>query len=89
MRDPLRLSLAAAHGLAMQALLANGVSAAQAAAIADNVTAAERDGCVSHGLFRLPGYIRSVQQIKIMVWLVLQADVEQGAARACPFQRLC
>ncbi|MDA0698483.1 MAG: oxidoreductase, partial [Chloroflexi bacterium] len=52
MRDPLRLSLAAAHELALQALLANGVSAAQAAAIADNVTAAERDGCVSHGLFR-------------------------------------
>ncbi len=65
MRDPLRLALAAAHELALQALLANGVSAAQAAAIADNVTAAERDGCVSHGLFRLPGYIRSVQSLKV------------------------
>lgn len=61
----MRLSLDAAHALALQALLASGVSAAQAAAIAGNVTAAERDGCPSHGLFRLPGYIRSVQNLKV------------------------
>lgn len=65
MREPMRLSLDAAHALALQALLASGVSAAQADAIADNVTAAERDGCTSHGLFRLPGYIRSVQNLKV------------------------
>lgn len=65
MNAPLRLSLDAAHALALQALLASGVSTAQAAAIADNATAAERDGCVSHGLFRLPGYIRSVQNLKV------------------------
>ncbi len=65
MHAPLRLSLDAAHALALQALLASGVSASQAAAIADNVTAAEGDGCVSHGLFRLPGYLRSVQNLKV------------------------
>src|SRR5262249_55887030 len=37
----------------------------QASAIADTITAAERDDCQSHGLFRLPGYICSVRSGKV------------------------
>lgn len=52
-----RLDLAAIERLALKALLAKGFSEGQAAAIAANVTAAERDGCRSHGLFRIPFYV--------------------------------
>src|ERR671925_1597565 len=65
MSDPVRLSLAAVHTLAMQVLRAHGVSAPQARAIADTITAAERDDCQSHGLFRLPGYVSSVRSGKV------------------------
>jgi LDH2 family malate/lactate/ureidoglycolate dehydrogenase len=49
----------------MQALQANGVSEDHAGAIADTVTAAERDDCKSHGLFRIPGYIMAVRSGKV------------------------
>ena len=51
--------------LARQTLLANGCDAANAAAIADTVTRAERDGSTSHGLFRLPGYVKSMKSGKV------------------------
>jgi len=57
MREHLRLSLSEIERLAFDALLSAGFSAAQAGAIADNVTAAERDGCTSHGLYRIPFYL--------------------------------
>ena len=56
MREHLRLSLVDIDRLATTALRASGFSDAQARAIARNVTAAERDGCTSHGLFRIPFY---------------------------------
>ncbi|MBZ9937967.1 Ldh family oxidoreductase [Mesorhizobium sp. BR1-1-16] len=56
-----RLSLDAVAALARRILLANGVSAAQAEPIVRTVTAAERDECRSHGLYRLLTYIRSVR----------------------------
>ena len=65
MADLVRLTLAAVHTLALHVLRANGVSEAQARAIADTITAAERDDCKSHGLFRLPGYVRSVRSGKV------------------------
>ncbi len=52
-----RLDLATIESLACDALLAKGFSHGQASAIASNVTAAERDGCLSHGLFRIPFYV--------------------------------
>jgi LDH2 family malate/lactate/ureidoglycolate dehydrogenase len=52
-----RLDLASVESLARDALLAKGFSEGQASAIANNVTAAERDGCLSHGLFRIPFYV--------------------------------
>ena len=55
------LSLDEVRGLALPALRAGGIGAAQAEAIAATVTAAERDGCPGHGLFRVPGYVAAVR----------------------------
>jgi delta1-piperideine-2-carboxylate reductase len=41
----------------MRCFLANGCDEANAAALTRTVTTAERDGSVSHGLFRVPGYV--------------------------------
>jgi len=60
--DTLHLSLDHLHRLAREALEAQGCSPAQAGAIADTVTAAERDGARSHGLFRIPFYVRAIRE---------------------------
>ena len=65
MPDRTRLTLDQVHALAFQVLGAQGVSEPQARAIADTITAAERDDCKSHGLFRLPGYVSSVRSGKV------------------------
>jgi delta1-piperideine-2-carboxylate reductase len=59
--DRIRLSLDEVRELATAALVGNGVSDGNAAAVADVVTRAERDGCPSHGLFRVPGYVASLR----------------------------
>lgn len=51
-----RVGLDEVRRLAHAALARAGADEANAAATADNVTLAERDGCPSHGLFRIPGY---------------------------------
>lgn len=60
MNDSIHLTLEEVHALAFEALVANGFSAAQARAIADTVTAAERDLCTSHGLFRIAFYVNAL-----------------------------
>ncbi len=42
-------------------MVANGAAQENAAAVAEVMTLAERDGCPSHGLFRLPGYVASLR----------------------------
>lgn len=59
MSDSITLSLEAVHKLAVSAMTNQGLSAEQADAIATTVTAAERDECRSHGLFRIPFYIKA------------------------------
>jgi len=54
------LTLDDVYQLALDALTTQGFSEDQAAAIATTVQAAERDGCASHGLFRIPFYIRAL-----------------------------
>ncbi|MBK8324230.1 MAG: Ldh family oxidoreductase [Betaproteobacteria bacterium] len=44
-----------------RALVANGFAEAIAAPIARSITACERDGTLSHGLLRLPGFVESVR----------------------------
>lgn len=60
----IQLTLEAAENLAVECLFANGCDLANARATAANMVMAERDGCVSHGLFRLPGYVTSLRSGK-------------------------
>ncbi len=59
------MTLDEVHAITMKALLKSGCDNANATAIADNITAAERDHAVSHGLFRLPGHVNSLQNGKV------------------------
>ena len=53
------------HDLAQSCLLANGCDDANASAAARTISSAERAGAVSHGLFRLPGYLTSLKSGKV------------------------
>lgn len=68
--EGVRLSLGEIRGLAERVLVARGCDPENAAAIAENMTMAERDGAKSHGLFRLPGHVA-----------LLEARVANGRAR--------
>lgn len=59
------MTLDEVHAIIMKVLLKHGCDDANATAIADNMTSAERDHAVSHGLFRLPGHVTSLQNGKI------------------------
>lgn len=65
MTDTMNLTLDEVHDLAASALTAQGASPENARAIADVVTAAERDDCKSHGLFRIPFYVKGLQDGKV------------------------
>ncbi|MFV3384440.1 Ldh family oxidoreductase [Pseudomonas sp. NY15364] len=56
-----RLTLTEAHELAADILRHAGFSEAFVQAIATTVTAGERDGCKSHGLWRLLGIVRTLK----------------------------
>lgn len=60
MNNTRRLSLTDIHALSLSTLIEHGFSEPQADAIATTVTAAERDGCQSHGLFRIPFYVKAL-----------------------------
>ena len=60
-----QLSLLDVELLAANSLAANGCDDANTAAVAATVTAAERDGSHSHGLFRLPGYLGSLRSGRV------------------------
>ena len=59
------LSLDEIYNLAKNTLLHNGCDEMNAEAVAQTVTFAERDGSVSHGLFRIPGYTSSLKSKKV------------------------
>lgn len=60
MSDVKRLTLDEIQALATSILVDKSFSPDQANAIADTVTIAERDGCQSHGLFRIPFYVKAL-----------------------------
>ena len=60
-----KLSLDEIFKLAKAALISNGADEENADAVATTVTNAERDGSVSHGLFRIPGYIKALKSNKV------------------------
>ena len=59
------LSLDEIFNLAKASLLKHGANEENAVAVANTVTNAERDGSLSHGLFRIPGYIKALQSKKV------------------------
>lgn len=61
----IRLTLNQAHELAESILLHNGFSPAHAAAVTATVVAGERDGCASHGLYRVIGCVNSLKAGKV------------------------
>lgn len=75
----IRMTVEEACSLARDCLLANGCDETNAYPVADSMTAAERDGCPSHGLFRLPGYVAGLREGRIN-GAARPAIVEQAAA---------
>ena len=59
------LTLDEIYNLAFSSLTKNGCDEYNAEAVSTTVTHAERDGSVSHGLFRIPGYVASLKSKKV------------------------
>ncbi len=59
------LSLKEIYDLAKKTLLFNGCDEENASILSDTIMRAERDGSLSHGLFRLPAYIASLKSKKV------------------------
>ncbi len=59
------LSLDEISDLAASAFSSSGCDAANTAALVRTVVNAERDGSLSHGLFRVPGYVASLRSGKV------------------------
>lgn len=64
MTDLIQLRLDEIYQRANAALIAHDFSVDQARCIAETVTIAERDGCTSHGLFRIPFYVSALKNPK-------------------------
>jgi len=60
-----QMNLTDIHNLAKETLMANGCDNENASAVADIITRAEGDGCHSHGLMRLPGYVATLKSGKV------------------------
>ena len=65
MPDNVEMSIEQIHALARTCLRDNNCDRANAEAVATTVSHAERDGSVSHGLFRIPGYVASLRSGKV------------------------
>lgn len=90
MAATVHLRLDEAHDLALRALLSRGFSEPQGRAVADTMIAAERDLCTSHGLFRLPFYVKAlsnpnvdasaIPELNDLAPAVLRVDAKFGFA---------
>ncbi len=63
--NTISLSLAEIYQLANKTLLANDCDEENANILSDTIMRAERDGSLSHGLFRLPAYVASLKSKKV------------------------
>ena len=63
--NKISLTLDEIRALAHEAMTKNGCDEVNAAALADIVMRAERDGSHSHGLFRIPGYVKALRSGKV------------------------
>ena len=60
-----KLTLDEIYKLAYEALSKNGCDEYNAETVSTTVCHAERDGSISHGLFRIPGYVASLRSKKV------------------------
>ena len=84
------LGLDEIYRLAKAALSMAGADEANADAVATTVTNAERDGAMSHGLFRIPGYVTTLKSGKVngaadprpehVSPVILRCDAQNGHA---------
>src|SRR5215210_7888350 len=58
---PQTVSVGELTDLVVQVFLRHGVSTENAGPVAETIVAAERDGSLSHGLLRLPGYVATLK----------------------------
>ncbi len=80
--DQVRISLEEVHRLTAAALRVHGASPENADAVAQTITAAERDDCKAHGLFRVPFYVKGLTDGKVNGTAVPEVqDVSSGLAR--------
>lgn len=61
MAERVHMTLDEVRRTAFDALRAQGCARAHAKAITETITAAERDGCPAHGLFRVPFYVNAIK----------------------------
>lgn len=73
------LSLVEIHDLAVSVLRAHGFSQDQSNAIAETVSAAERDGCQSHGLFRIGFYVAALKNADANAQAIPELSVTDSA----------
>lgn len=91
MPDDVVLRLDEVHALASAALSPTGLGADHIRSIADVTTAAERDECLSHGLFRIPAYAGGVRNgrvnptaqptLETVLPSILRVDAQHGYAQ--------
>jgi len=63
--NTISLSLDEIYDLAKKTLLSNGCDEENANILSDTIMRAERDGSLSHGLFRLPAYVAALKSKKV------------------------
>lgn len=74
----IRMTLDEARNLALSIMRHGGFSEAQAQAVTNTVVAGERDGCASHGLYRILGCVDSLRAGKVV------ADAEPQVVDQAP-----
>ena len=65
--DTVLLTLQQVRELAQEVLSTHGLDERHAVAVADTMVASERDECRSHGIFRLIGYVHTIETGKVVV----------------------
>ena len=63
--NAISISLDEIYDLAKRTLLFNGCDEENASILSETIMRAERDGSVSHGLFRLPAYVSALNSKKV------------------------
>lgn len=76
--NTIELSLQEIEDLAERVFTANGCDQANTGALVRTVVTAERDGSMSHGLFRVPGYVAALRSGKV------QGDANPVVENATP-----